>query len=858
MIALQYIYTSWKNGDSSEKGYMIYSKSDGISETECDDIKFVMQYVAPKEMVPNPTPEQIANELPYSFSYFKLSSGRVCVAQSTYLGKDYSGRFGNYIIYALVLPIEDLDKYPVEIFGEDYIKTFMTEAELNASSPVPALPPLDISETGSVINDEQVMEFIYDREEEFAYLISAVLAAKDKEIPFYLNDTRENLVLWVAALQKMLPIEIAKQVTFSTYVGNHEKFRSDECKAKGLDLTCIGVRPDANYFNYLAESNSSRQIVMDFIGGNMTNGIKVLSMAKAMASSYTLGMDDINLFSEFLTSVGFHEFNMDLEAAYNFYRLYKEGEYTPEDGSLIKMLTFGCMYCPDEMNADIGVKIIEKIQAEMWDLTLDESKVLIPYLYSYSGFMVYTVHDILFEMLYQYAMGNKEEKSLFSLLDTIHSKNQDEYKGFLNYFNSSEVIGQSKLYLEGNQSPNTNLFYAKFIVDNYQFRNGLNDSMRVVSLLNTIFENVGHFQNVSEMIIQILNEVQNSSLLISDIISKFVNNFGKNQLTDFGTKFGQWIDGLDEGKAAEIQTNLLSNKNASRLAIYLCSMYIAQSKNPEKAFWGFYNQQKYLFTADVNLDLGTAIIAYLERDPTLKATFKIIENVDFKLIKDISAVKMIIGIIEDIPIKSLIKTDYKVLEKVANLAFNNRCEGIASKTIAVLFAKYCEKQIGILTRKKSLQELSADFKLSLKSFEKKDFQEYVSEYLIVFVKCLRTTEDVRMLLHSSYNPKYFGIFNDEYISILKKLEKKEERIWNRLIALTCIYLIENEITDDVAAAYEPLFIKYLRKYDPEELSQVKLLVLQELKVGKSTDFFERIYEKEGLRDKLSGFFTRKI
>ena len=103
MEALQYIYTSWKNGDSTEKGYMIYSRSEGISEMECTAIKDAMQYLAPKELTLTPTPQEIADIFPYAFSYFILPTGRGCVAQSTYLGKDYSGRYGNYIIHALVL-----------------------------------------------------------------------------------------------------------------------------------------------------------------------------------------------------------------------------------------------------------------------------------------------------------------------------------------------------------------------------------------------------------------------------------------------------------------------------------------------------------------------------------------------------------------------------------------------------------------------------------------------------------------------------------------------------------------------------------------------------------------------------------
>ena len=72
MEVLQYIYTSWKNGDSTEKGYMIYSKSQGITEAECIAIKDAMQYVAPKELNLAPTAEEIAEVFPYAFSYFIL------------------------------------------------------------------------------------------------------------------------------------------------------------------------------------------------------------------------------------------------------------------------------------------------------------------------------------------------------------------------------------------------------------------------------------------------------------------------------------------------------------------------------------------------------------------------------------------------------------------------------------------------------------------------------------------------------------------------------------------------------------------------------------------------------------------
>ena len=49
-----------------------------------------MQYLVPKELPFNPSPQEIEEIFPYSFAYFLLPGGRCCVARTTYLGKDYS------------------------------------------------------------------------------------------------------------------------------------------------------------------------------------------------------------------------------------------------------------------------------------------------------------------------------------------------------------------------------------------------------------------------------------------------------------------------------------------------------------------------------------------------------------------------------------------------------------------------------------------------------------------------------------------------------------------------------------------------------------------------------------------------
>lgn len=102
MFAGQLLYTSWKNGNSSFRGYMVYAKSTDITASEEDEIISVMRYNAPTYLPITPTPEEIKTLFPENYAFFKLSSGRFCYARAGYLGKDYSGRYGNYLIHAYV------------------------------------------------------------------------------------------------------------------------------------------------------------------------------------------------------------------------------------------------------------------------------------------------------------------------------------------------------------------------------------------------------------------------------------------------------------------------------------------------------------------------------------------------------------------------------------------------------------------------------------------------------------------------------------------------------------------------------------------------------------------------------------
>lgn len=852
MIALQYIYTSWRNGESTDKGFMIYSKSAGITDEECDDIRFVMQYVVPKEMMPNPTEQEILDNFPYSFAYFKLSSGRACVAQSTYLGKDYSGRYGNYIIYALVCDMDELDVWPVEFFAEDYMKTFMTEDELNATPPVPQLPNLNIDDFGNVINDDQIMEFLFDKEDEFSYLISAVFEAQSYGVPFYLNDTRENLVMWMAALQKMMPLSIAKKITFNTYVGNHEKFRMDSCKEKGLNLMCYGVRPDANYFNYLSGSKSSQQVVMDFLGGYMTENIVVCEFAKAMASSYTLGMDEIYSFSNFIEEIGYISFDINLNAAYLIYALLKNDELLGDESKIIKCIDFSEKYCSKEMCGEIGAKLIDKLHND-FVLKIDTQKKLIPYLYKYSNFMMFSIHDILYNTIFDFANESSSEcLELDELLYNVKNNSIDGLKDFIHYFETDDVVNQTVIYLDGNYNKYANLFYIKFVFTYYQFNNGLSTQKSITKLAKLLLNNLSETSNNSDIVILLLDLNKDSIVTMVDILEFFLCKYDNEMIKQFGSVFGKWLDNISEVTAQELQKAMINNSNMSKFAVYLSSMYIFEAKEPAKAFWNLYNGQ-YAYLEGV--DVGLMVAAYLIKTDNPNELIKVLEGINEDAITHPQAADVMVELFNKIPIKNIFKMKSGLMFKLLDICKKNNYHDKINKLVAVSVTLIIKRDIESRQPNQSVSKLLEVNKVSLEKFDKKDYQEYADESVSIFLDSTNDAKDFKSIVYAFYNTNYFKYFNEEVVEYLKQLEKKNIRKWTKLVSIICLYLVENEGKEKEADSYFKLISKYFRKHDPEFFEEVKENVTAEAKYGVG-DFFDRIYEKESFGDKLGGLFRK--
>lgn len=861
MRALQYIYTSWKNGDFAEKGYMVYSKSEGITEVECTAIKDAMQYLAPKELPLAPTEKEIGDIFPYAFAYFSLPNGRGCVAQSTYLGRDYSGRFGNYIIYALIFDKSEMICRPAEMFAESYIKTTMTDDELSASSPVPPLPALDIKSYGSVINDEQLSEFLYDKEEEFAQLISCVLAARDAGIPFYLNDTRESLVLWAAAMQRVLPEKVISQFGFNTYVGDHESMRSPRIKSEGIDFYLIGVRPDANYFNYASEYRSSRHIVMDFLNGYMTEGIKVDPFSRAMASSITFDFEEIEEFSKFIDSTSYERIDGTLCKAYLYYKLLKRDECEFELKDFISVIDFGRTYCKEADNADVGCKLLLKVHESGWIPDLNSFAELWVFSCRYVGYMIYTLYDLLIEIIYQY-VGEAVETctNVYDYLDKLSQATPSEYRTFLEYQNTGNNVEKMIFYLNGHTNIYTNEFYLRWLMDSYDFSRGINGEQPVCVVMQLLIKNICGIQNSENVMTQSILKATRFPALFDSVIKIFMDYIGQDDARTDRLCDSLITSGADNAaEVSKCEQMMFGVTQAMPFAVKLSARRIECSKKHEDEFWNCYKQQRKVICRMSKCSIEpmvTACLSSLDVSSRGRAAISMLKNIDECIFKDVAVVDVITQAIEDCSIKKLIKVGWPILQQAYLLRRKSDLSG-SVKTCAVMVGLFVKEHNRAGSNSINLSNDIAGSDFSLAELGHQDYDVYQREFLDEYMLLIHSVSDVLVLMKLFYHRKFFEIFLGEYILKLKKIYKKDKERWRDLTAWTCIYVVNVVIEDQIAENVNKSLVRYLRGCGDSELSEIKQIVSHQTTAIQCDYFFNELRRKEGLAEKVGGIFRRK-
>lgn len=860
MEALQYIYTSWRNGDSVEKGYMIYSRSRGITDADCAVIKDAMQYLPPKELSMTPTPEEITETFPYSFAYFPLPSGRSCVAQSTYLGRDYSGRFGNYIIYALVFERDRLLCRPAELFGEEYIKTYMTREELDAPSPVPPLPPLRIERYGSVINDDQINDFLFEKEDEFAMVIEMMLEARRRRLPFYINDTRENLVLWAASLQRMLPERLAGNFYFNTYVGNHEFLQSPRARAEGLDFLLIGVRPDANYFNYAAECRSNRHIVIDFLGGNMTEGIEVGSYAAAMAASMAMDYEDTDSFNQFLDTTSLAVIDCQLETAFLYYRLLKYGEFSYRSEEIGAVLHFGQGYCEEEDNEKLAAALLLHIQEKGLTLPLEVLRELWSFVCRYAEFMALTLYDTIRANCYQAACrADTGSEVLLQFMRELKKASPKHYKGYKENVGKAENVNQLMLDLSGHQDYEVNRFYIEWILSEYQFNDGLTDKQPIAALLRQLLINLCQIDGSEKLMIHILLSVCGSNVLFDDVLQIFTDTMTEAlSLEPLCSEYLKLTEDMDPETVSQFEKRLLASPEGMALASHLCARRILAAKRPAEEFFSFYEQQRALLEQPEKkvtiAPMVTACLDSLDGEEREQAAAEMVMKLSPVVLKDRDTIGVICAALEAMSMKEMLRLDSAVLRQACRMYTYSGKDGLL-KIPAVLLGQKIQDSAARGIRLTYANEIDR-VNISLASLGRSDYEQYCKAFLQDYILLIYSVRDLQSFLQIFYNTGGYEGTLKEYISIVKHMEKKNPDRWKAILILTASCLAQEEPVKPQPKEFRLHFIRYIRSLDEDMQKLIREGMEKEVSEEKNDIFWSELNQKEGLQERLGGLFKR--
>ena len=218
MLASQIIYTAC--GKTKKGDFETWSKSVDITAIEDEEICKKMSYKRLKEHPPYPTQKEIDEIFPKKFSYFKLSSGRYCIAMSTYVGKVYSDeddRSGNYVMHGYVFD-EPKDFVSVDFFAHEMFKQSISREEWCDIGAPASLPQVNFPDSTAGISDSDLREFFTPaRLEKLKLLVQAVRNSltTDEQVTFH--DDYANIPYWYKGISLCFDKATQNELTFCTF-----------------------------------------------------------------------------------------------------------------------------------------------------------------------------------------------------------------------------------------------------------------------------------------------------------------------------------------------------------------------------------------------------------------------------------------------------------------------------------------------------------------------------------------------------------------------------------------------------------------------------------------------------------------
>ena len=256
------------------KGFQFKAASGDIEPLLLPQIERMGLYVPPLSSPSRPTPEEL-KQFPISLAFQLLGDGGAVLGQATYVGVDYTGRYGNFFSHSLV------SQNPYKDFCQNNqllpIETWRSDTWADAGDDAGELPVLENILSGGDINDESIFAFlrIPARREVFPNWLTAVVEAIKTNRRVIVVDDDENIAFWIAAASYALPYRFVMKLTFNTYV-------RDPYQTEAL----VTGTTDDTTFSFANHEIEHQFFVFDFKGSRFTPIERPSGFAAKVAFAY--------------------------------------------------------------------------------------------------------------------------------------------------------------------------------------------------------------------------------------------------------------------------------------------------------------------------------------------------------------------------------------------------------------------------------------------------------------------------------------------------------------------------------------------------------------------------------------------
>lgn len=258
----QLIYTSYKKYNAEQEGlssgYDVFSKTDGISEDEQNElISLFTNYAVPNDPRLDDLShieENVEKYAPKQLAYLKLSTGRYCWCKVTLQPYDFSGRY-NSVYFHAVLSDEEPTFAPADFFENFSFRTKLTDDEFHARVRPPVLNVESLDESLM----QKCVPSVKFSKEVLNKLLSFVLYSIRENKPLFINCNTDEAYETITTVLCLLPLSIAKKAYFSTY-------SSDE-QTEGKAFRICHMGKDFGYYNRLSNSYVA---VADLVNGKFS------------------------------------------------------------------------------------------------------------------------------------------------------------------------------------------------------------------------------------------------------------------------------------------------------------------------------------------------------------------------------------------------------------------------------------------------------------------------------------------------------------------------------------------------------------------------------------------------------------